>query len=112
MANGNIFREIKKILEDDPDSISPKTLNRFVLEGIIGLKEELDNRPVFNVENMEKLTKHDVTLYGDNNIQGHENRIKTLENKMTLLLWIIGGIVTPILVAIGIGVVKILQIGV
>lgn len=111
MSNGNIFREIKEALKDDPGSITPETLNRLVLEGIIGLKEELDNRPVFSVESMKKLEKHELTLYGDSSVRGHEDRIQTLENKMNLLLWIIATVVTPILIAIGVGVIRIIQLG-
>jgi len=112
MSNGNIFREIKSALKDDPESITPPTLNRLVLEGIIGLKEELDSRPVYSVESMDKLNKHDLTLYGNDSVKGHDDRIQALENKMTLLLWLLGGIITPILVAIGIGVARLIQIGV
>lgn len=111
MSNGNIFREIKEALRDDPTSITPETLNRLVLEGIIGLKERLDNLPI-DKDSMEKLNRHEITLYGNDSVKGHEDRIQALESKMSLLLWIIGVVVTPILVAIGIGVLKIIQAGI
>lgn len=111
MSNGNIFREIKKVLEDNPDSITPEASSRLVLEGIIGLQDRLTNFPVFDEGSMKKLEKHEITLYGNDSIKGHEDRIRNLENKMNLLLWIVATVVTPILAAIGIGVLRIIQLG-
>lgn len=97
MSNGSIFREIKEALKDDPDSITSSTLNRLVLEGIIGLKDELDSRPIFSMENMDKLSSHEV-------------RIKNLEEKMSTLMKIFWIVITPLLLAIGAGVVALIRL--
>lgn len=109
MSNGNIFREIKDILKTNPESLTIEARDRLVLEGIVELHERIDAMTKISTGDLRKLEKHEVSLYGTDTTKGHEARIKSLEDKMTLILWIIAGIITPLLAAIGIGILRILQ---
>ena len=55
------------------------------------------------------IEKHDKTLYGET---GHEKRLSKLEDRVSLILWALTLIVTPLLIAIGAGVVQLLRMGV
>jgi len=120
MANGEIFREIKSVLKDDPKSITPEAYNRLVLEGIVQLHERIDvmTEKVTNQANkittaeLQKIEKHEVTLYGDDEEKGglvkDVKDIKVFMNLVSKILWFV---LTPILLAIGTGIVYLVVIG-
>lgn len=109
MSNGHIFREIKEALKDDPNSITHAALNRLVLEGIIGLKEQIDNMPTIPEETLEKVEKHDLVLFGDGKIDpGLIQDVKEIKKFMEDIRKAMWFILIPIFTAIGVGILTII----
>lgn len=124
MSNGNIFREIKKVLESAPESIAPETRDRLVLEGIIGLHERIDDLPKIGLDEIKKLERHERALFGDENIKEQglikdvsdakkdivdiKEFIATMKADLRRAIW---NIVTPILGVMGLGIVVLIVIG-
>lgn len=120
MANGKVFQEIKNILQDDPKSITPDAYNRLVLEGIVQLHERIDTMTEqvtkqsskITTAELQKIEKHEVTLYGDDEEKGGLVKdVKDIKGFMKLVSKILWFVLTPILLAIGTGIVYLVVIG-
>lgn len=80
-------------------------------EKVLAILDELKTSNAERKYKDDLIDKHDKTLYGDNGKGGHESRISRLEDRVNLLLWLVTLIVTPLLLAIGAGMIKVLQMG-
>lgn len=111
MSNGHIFREIKEALKDDPNSITPAALNRLVLEGMIGLKEQMDKMDTVPKETLEQVEKHETVLFGDGKKDpGLIQDVKEIKKFMADIKKIMWIVVTPILAAISLGILALISL--
>jgi hypothetical protein len=117
MANGAIFREIKRVLETHPESITPDVRDRLMLEGMCELHERIDSLPKLQTGDLRKVARHEVTLYGDgteNNVglvkdvQDIKKFVEDLKKDIKKFMW---SILAPILAILGVGIVVLIVLG-
>ena len=120
MANGEIFREIKEILKDNPNSLTIEARDRLVLEGIVQLHERIDTMAKQTIRvttsELQKIEKHDITLYGDDKEDGGlvkdvkdiKNFITDFKADMRKAMW---SILAPVFAIIGVGIIALVVVG-
>lgn len=117
MSNGDIFREIKAVLQSDPKSITSETRDRLVLEGIIGLHQRIDNLPKIGLNEVKKIERHERVLFGDEStkepgivrdVADIKDFIETMKQDLRKAIW---NILTPVLTVMGLGIVILIVLG-
>jgi len=96
MANGDI-------------SVSSKDFKDFVKVTDNNFKSLQAAIDAINLSNVERRYKDRVVENNEKAVDDHEKRIGRLEDRVKLILIILGGILMPLLSAIGYGIIRLLQ---
>lgn len=118
MANGDIFKEIKKVIENDPTSLSPDARDVLILSGLAELYDTIERRPKIDTGKLAQLDRHQRVLFGD-----ETTKSKGLVQEVSEIVAFINGlkedirkaiwfVVAPVLGVLGVGIIVIITLGI
>jgi hypothetical protein len=90
-------------------SVTSKAFSEFVKQTDENFKAVRSSIDAINLSTAERRYKDKVVENNERAVDDHEKRISKLEDRVKLILWGTALIITPLLLAIGAGILRLLQ---